>query len=229
MAFAVVAGAPPRDGTELGLQRARPGHFLAPRAALDNPHPPRYSTALASHPPPAQPNPGRSSAWTERCVRDAEVAGSNPVAPMTEGWPPGRPSVILATGRTSDRGFAAGEDARSLVHAEVLSERSESKGEGAPKGNPVAPIGRADCQERTIGPALCHGRTLRPIPVRPLVSPRPCRLNPVWPIEDRDGQDRSGVCATTGATGNANWSVCAQRDCQTRLAAVGFPSRSAAG
>ena len=26
-------------------------------------------------------NTGRGSAWLERCVRDAEVAGSNPVAP----------------------------------------------------------------------------------------------------------------------------------------------------
>ena len=38
--------------------------------------------------PPCRAVSGRSSAWLERCVRDAEVAGSNPVAPILEATPP---------------------------------------------------------------------------------------------------------------------------------------------
>ena len=85
---------------------------------------------------------GRSSAWLERCVRDAEVAGSSP----------------------------------------------------------VAPIRRAGCQEVTIGPSSCHGRTLRRALARTPGLPSSPRSPPIWPIDDRNGQHRSGVGATSGAT-----------------------------
>ena len=55
---------------------------------------------------------GRSSAWLERSVRDAEVAGSNPVAPNLSAeyaavWPAyfrvGRESRLVTYGGTSAR------------------------------------------------------------------------------------------------------------------------------
>ena len=57
-----------------------PRNALAIKGALSKKvAPPR--AAKSSAPVLSSELSGRSSAWLERCVRDAEVAGSNPVAP----------------------------------------------------------------------------------------------------------------------------------------------------
>ena len=67
-------------------------------------------------------SPGRSSVWLERCVRDAEVASSNLVAPMKEGpVRKGWPFFHWAAGLAGDLGSAGNVPGGRLVIAEMLS------------------------------------------------------------------------------------------------------------
>ena len=78
---------PDAGGYRTRLTAGRPGLSFAP---LIHPRGPVNSSARKAEAQGAgQSNTGRSSAWTERRVRDAEVAGSNPVAPSCKWSPPG--------------------------------------------------------------------------------------------------------------------------------------------
>ncbi len=105
---------------------------------------------------------GRSSAWLERCVRDAEVAGSNPVAPtLIKGWSVRANLFSMAETCVARCGCEADTRMDSTKQSVVQSSRPDWLGWLSGVDNRPFLLSRAD-----VTPTF--RRNLRPAPVAPI-------------------------------------------------------------